>query len=206
MRNRLQNTAPPSAQSGFTLLETLVALVVLGTLVAGLSQGVRIAVSAWQTQNRTLAAHGDLQGVETLLRNLLARMDPGGVSGQPPNIVGTARNLAFTTTLPLAADTLVTREADVSLVVDRANRLQLLWLVHYTNRIQPTPLPEHAMLLQDVDHLEISYWKDFRTGWVSEWSGPALPRLVRIRIVFTRASRQHLPDVVAAPMRDRWRL
>jgi general secretion pathway protein J len=201
-----QTSRPNQAQSGFTLLETLVALVVLGLLVAGLSQGLRVSLHAWQTQKQALMARDDMQGMETLLRNLLARMDPGSVSGQPPIIAGTSRNLTFTTTLPLAADTLATRQVDVSLQVDATHRLQLLWLTHYRNRIRPAPVPDHAVLLQDVDHLDISYWKDARVGWLSEWTGPALPHLVRVRIVFTSASKQHAPDIVVAPMRDRWRL
>jgi general secretion pathway protein J len=194
------------AQSGFTLLETLVALVVLGMLVAGLTQGVRTGISVWQTQKRELARRDDLHAADILLRDLLERMDPGGVSGQPPTIMGTARSLIFTTTLPQAADVLATREADVNLVVDDAHCLFLLWVPHYRNRIRPPPPPERALLLRDVDHLDIAYWKDARTGWLSEWNGPALPKLVRIRIAFTAASRQRTPDIVVAPMRDRWRL
>jgi general secretion pathway protein J len=193
------------AQHGFTLLETLVALVVLGMLIAGLTQGVRTGVSAWQAQKKSLAARDDLQGTDTLLRDLLARIDPGGASGQPPVIVGTAHSLTFTTTLPQAADALATREADMTLSVDNAHRLQLLWLLHYRNRIRATP-PEHAILLHEVDHLEIAYWKDARVGWQSEWSGPALPRLIRVRIAFSSTRGRRSPDIVVAPMRDRWRL
>jgi prepilin-type N-terminal cleavage/methylation domain-containing protein len=193
-------------QSGFTLLETIVALVVLSMLITGLSQGLRSGLSAWQIQKQTLAARGDLQGTDVLLRNLVARMNPGGVSGQPPAIKGTARSLAFTTTLPQAADALATREADVTLLVDNAHRLQLLWQAHYRNRIRPVPVPERAMLLRDVDHVDFAYWKDASTGWLSEWTGPALPGLLRIRIAFTSASGRHAPDVVIAPARDRWRL
>ena len=193
-------------ESGFTLLETLVALVVLGMLVAGLAQGVRIGASAWYAQKQGLAAHDDLQSAETLLRNLIARMDPGGVSGQPPTVKGTAHRLAFTTTLPRPAEGLLTPEADVSLGVNDQHRLELLWLTHYRNRIRPAPPPERATLMQDVDRVEIAYWQNAPAGWVSEWAGPALPKLVRIRIVFTGASKRHAPDIVAAPMRDRWRL
>jgi general secretion pathway protein J len=202
----MRTVRAPVTQSGFTLLETLVALVVLGVLVTGLSQGVRISVNAWHAQRQVLATQSNLQGVEALLRNLLARMDPGGVSGQPPNIVGTAHNLTFTTVLPLAAEALPTREADVSLQVDSGHRLQMLWLLHFRNRIRPAPPPERAVLLQGVDHLDIAYWKDARTGWLSEWVGPTLPRLIRIRVTPISTGGPHIPDIVVAPMRDRWRL
>src|SRR4051794_16676705 len=130
---------PARAEHGFSLLETLVALVVLAMLTAGLTQGVRAGVRAWQFQKQNLAGRDDLQGTDTLLRGLVARMDPGGASGQPPVMLGSAHLLTFTTTLPEAADALATREADVTLAVDGAHRLRLLWLPHYRNRIGVAP-------------------------------------------------------------------
>jgi prepilin-type N-terminal cleavage/methylation domain-containing protein len=197
---------PARAEHGFSLLETLVALVVLAMLTTGLTQGVRAGVRAWQFQKQSLAGRDDLQGTDTLLRGLVARMDPGGASGQPPVIFGSAHNLTFTTTLPQSADALATREADVTLGVDDAHRLRLLWLPHYRNRIGPAPLPKQSVLLGDVDHLDVAYWKDARTGWLPAWTGPALPRLVRIRIAFGEARGRRAPDIVVAPMRNRWRL
>lgn len=192
-------------QAGFTLLETLVALVVFGFLMAGLSQGLRFGIGAWQAQSHTLAARSDLDAADRTLRSLITRMDPGGVSGQPPAFKGTSNSLVFTTTLPQAADALATREADVMLAVNDTHQLQLLWLAHYHNRIRPAPLPERVMLLQDVDHLEIEYWPNPKNGWQREWAGPPIPRLIRIRIVFTGSGRKGL-DIVIRPMRDRWRL
>jgi general secretion pathway protein J len=195
----------PNVQSGFTLLETLVALVVLGMLISGLTQGLRIGVSAWQIQQKGLSARSDLHGTDTLLRTLVTGMDPGGVSGEPSIIVGTAHSLVFTSTLPQAADASATREADVKLLVDDDHRLQLLWITHVRNRIRPAPLPERATLMQEVDHLEIAYWKDARDGWLSKWTGPTLPRLIRIRIAFSDTGRRRVPDIVVSPMRARWR-
>jgi general secretion pathway protein J len=193
-------------QAGFTLLETLVTLVVLSLLMAGLAQGLRVSVSAWQRQTRTLAARGDLAAADSTLRTLIARMDPGGVSGQPPSFKGTSSSLVFTTTLPQGAGPLITTEADVRLAVDDGHELQLLWLPHYRNRILPAPLPGRVVLLRDVDHLEIAYWQEPKTGWQLEWAGSRLPKLIRIRIIFTRDSGRHGPDIVIMPMRDRWRL
>lgn len=192
-------------QSGFTLLETLVTPVVFGFLMTGLVQGLRAGIGAWQRQTRTLTARSDLDAADRTLRTLIARMDPGGMSGRPATFKGTSHRLVFTTTLPQAADALATREADVTIAVD-TNQLQLLWLAHYRNRIRPAPLPERTMLLHDVDHLEIAYWQEPKAGWLPEWSGSTLPKLIRIRVVFTRDSGRHGSEIIVAPMRDRWRL
>ena len=191
--------------AGFTLLETLVALVVLGFLMKGLAEGLRFGVTAWQTQTQKLAERSDLDAVDRTLRTLIARTDPGGFSPQPPAFVGTARNIVFTTTLPQATDALPTRDADVTLGVDERHQMQLRWLPHYRNRIGRPPLPENVVLRHDVDHLEIAYWQAPKTGWQSEWTERTLPKLIRIRVVPMRDGGHPGPDIVIAPMRDRWR-
>jgi general secretion pathway protein J len=193
-------------QTGFTLLEVLVALAVFGLLMVGLVQGLRLGVNAWQAQARALTGRGDVEATDRTLRTLIERMDPGGVSGRPATFKGTSRSLVFTTTLPQAAEMMVSRAAVVTLAVDEKNQLQLLFLPNYRYRIGPTPPPGHVTLMRDVDHLEIAYWHDAQAGWQSEWGGVSLPKLIRIRMVFTPASGQHGYDIVIMPMRDRWRL
>jgi general secretion pathway protein J len=188
------------------LLEVLVALAVFSMLMVGLVQGLRLGVNAWQAQARTMAGRGDVEATDRTLRTLIERMDPGGVSGRPATFKGTSHSLVFTTTLPEAADMMVTRAAIVTLAVDDKNQLQLVWLPNYRYRIGPAPVPERVTLIGDVDHLEISYWRDAKTGWQSEWAAVILPKLIRIRMVFTHASGRQGYDIVIMPMRDRWRL
>jgi general secretion pathway protein J len=192
-------------QSGFTLLEVLVALVVLGLLIAGLTQGMRLGVGLWQSESQTLAMRADVDAMEKTLRVLVSRIDPGGVSGRAPPFEGTARSMLFTTTLPESAGAMPTPEADVALGVDREHQLQVLWQPRYRSPIRPTPPSNHVALLRDVDHLEIAYWRDAATGWRQEWRGPPLPQLIRIRVVFHPGSKQHGPDIVIRPMRAQWR-
>ena len=47
-------------QSGFTLLEMLVVLVVLGFLMVGLTQGVRAGLTMWGAQTRRVGETADL--------------------------------------------------------------------------------------------------------------------------------------------------
>jgi general secretion pathway protein J len=195
----------PREQAGFTLLETLVALVVLGFLITGLVQGLRLGVIAWQMQSRNLAEQGDIDASDRTLRSLIARMDPGGFSPQKPTFAGNARGLVFTTSLPDPAGALAVREADVTLGVTESHDMQLLWLPHYRNRIAPPPPPDRVVLRHDVDHLEIAYWQAAKTGWQQEWVERALPKLIRIRVVPARGAGLPGADIVIAPMRDRWR-
>ena len=191
--------------AGFTLLETLVALVVLGFLTAGLAEGVRFGVAAWQTQTQKAAERSDLDATDRTLRNLMTGMSQGGFSARGPAMVGTSRAIVFSTTLPQAADAMRTREADVTLNVDDGHRMQVQWLPHYRNRIGRPPPPENVILRNDVDHLEIAYWQSAKAGWQGEWSENTLPKLIRIRVVPHGQGGHAGPDIVIAPMRDRWR-
>ena len=198
-----------TTQAGFTLLELLTALVVLGLLMVAITQGVRFGVQAWQIQGRTLHQRDDMDAVDRTLRTMIAHADPGGFLQRAPAFVGTARSLSFTTALPIAAEASFARPADVMLRTDGAHRLVLLWLPHYSDPIGAARAPRRsACCWMGVDHIEIGYWQSGPTGggWLPTWNNPTLPKLIRVHIVFVAAALRHWPDIVVAPMRDRWRL
>ena len=186
--------------AGFTLLEILVALVVLGFLMVGLSQGVRFGLTAWGMQERLINQRGDLDAVDRALRQFVARMDPG-TRADPPRVAGTQAEFAFTAALPSVADG---GSADMLLTVDPAHRFVLRWLPHlHARRTTPPPPPRVETLLEGVGRVRFAYWRPSAAGggWVGAWDGKSLPGLVRIQIVFPEGDRRHWPDIVAAPLR-----
>jgi len=188
---------------GFTLLEVLVALVVLGFLIVGLSEYMRVGVQAWDRQRRMLDATGEFDAVDRTLRSLIEQMDPGAPY-DPADIVGTSRTLRFTTLLPQGASTLPTRRTDVMLLVDPAQRLLLRWTPKlHAEPLRPVP-PVETVLVDGIDHIDIEYETAApAAGWERAWDSPTLPLLVRIHIAFPAADPRHWPDLVAAPMRER---
>ena len=36
-------------------------------------------------------------------------------------------------------------------------------------------------------------------GWQVQWEGPAIPELIRLRLVFAEGDRRRFPDLIAAP-------
>jgi general secretion pathway protein J len=189
--------------TGFTLLELLVVLVVLGFLMVGLAQGLHLGVQFWDRQRQALDGVSELDATDRALRGLIEQMDPGGRI-EMADVDGTAQTLRFTTRLPEAAGGLATRRAEVMLLVDRLHRLLLRW----TPAPHVVPLvtvrPVETVLLSGVDHIEIGY----RSGapaarWETDWQNPIPPMLVRIHIAFAPADPRIWPDIVAAPVRER---
>ncbi len=192
------NTAPRAEPAGFTLLEVIVALVVFGFLMAGLSQGVRFGLAAWGTQARIIEERGDLDAVDRTLRQIVQRMDPG-TPADPPVISGTEARFAFTSVMPMAAGG---DSADMLLGTDAQHRLMLGWTPHlHVRRTAPPPPPRSEELLSGVERMDLAYWLLDAGGgrWVPTWTARELPALVRIRIVF--ADHRHWPDIVARPLR-----
>jgi general secretion pathway protein J len=195
------------ADHGFTLPEVLVALVVLGLILAGLSTGFRFGQQALVAQSRDTAMENQVGPVDAALRSLVARAWPGA-AGAEARFAGTARLLSFRTTMPESLTTQRIRDADVTIGVDPAHRLYLAWLPWYRNWIVAKPLPSRIDLLANVDHIEFAYWDPSLHlppgGWVTAWVGTTVPKLLRIRLVFTKDARLRWPDIVVATARDPW--
>jgi general secretion pathway protein J len=197
-------TRSSSSAAGFTLLEILVALVVFGLLVVGLTQGVHFGLRARTTQARIIAMSDSLDTTDRTLRNLIEQMSPG-TSDQPTSMVGTSRSMSFTSNLPRWQGGLEEPQLTGTLLVDNAHRLLLRWVPReHVARFGANPRPTDIELVAGVDHIQIGYWRQQARGgdWVGSWNGPGLPSLVRIGIVFVAGDRRHWPEIIVAPMRQ----
>ena len=191
------------APSGFTLLEVLVALVVLGLVLAGLVQGTRFGLRTADRQTATIAASADLDATERVLRSLLGQMDPGSLTSAPL-LVAARSSLGFTSNLAAVAPSLGIKEADVSLGVTPDHRLVLRWTPHlHATRLEPPPPSAEATLLPGVARVEFSYCCDAAGQFLAGWSDRTLPTLVRVQLVFPPDSRRAWPAIVVAPVRMR---
>jgi general secretion pathway protein J len=190
--------------AGFTLLEILVALVVLGLLIATVTQGIRVGLLAGERVTRWQSDTADLETTTRVLRRLIADLLPAPPSGQDTAFVGTPHAASFVTILPDGFAAAPTREADVSLGVDGGRHLVLRWRPHYRRWIVPPPVPATKALLNGVARLDLSFWQPGQGAgggvWASNWSAPDPPPLVKFRVVFPPGDARHWPDIIAAPM------
>ncbi len=192
---------------GFTLLELLVALTVLGFLMIGLTQGVRTGLDFWNVQNRQIGTTAELDSTARVLRALLTGIPiiPAAAAnvGGPPvatSFVGKADQLTFVGDLPTGLGG--TRRADITLALS-GGRLVLLWSPRRHELTGAKPAPAKTELMRGVDRLELAYWgvssSVAAAGWLAQWDGPALPKLIRIRLTFAKGDSRHWPDFIAAP-------
>jgi general secretion pathway protein J len=194
-----------SNQKGFTLLEVLVSLVLLGLLLAALGQGLRFGLSAWELQKKAVDRTESLEATDRALRLLIEGMDPGVIGGVQPPVVGRQDRMSFVAPLPAAVA--IDRRAEMTLIVADQGRLVLRWRAHrHEKPFGALPRETDALLLEGVERLELAYWKprgrNFDGGWVDEWAQPGLPGLVRIRLHFGEKDPRHWPDIVVAPVRE----
>jgi len=183
--------------AGFTLLEVLVAVFVLGVVLLLLTQGMQFGLRASQLQANLKERKGELEAIDRALRQMVALADPGSYP-EPATLRGTAQRMSFTTELPLLGDSQGQR-ADVALSAE-AGRLLLRWTPHrHVALFSAPPAAQETLMLDGIERLEFAY--QTTAGWSSSWTADTLPSLVRIRIVFPGRSGRQWPPLIVAPIR-----
>jgi general secretion pathway protein J len=192
---------------GFTLLEMLVVLIVLGFLMLGLNQGVRTGLGFWTVQSRQIGNTAELDTTARILRMLLtglpiapaAAINPGAAP-MALSFAGAADHLTFVGDLPTGLGN--THRADITIEA-RGGRLVLVWSPHRHELASTKPASNDTELLRGVARLDLAYWgttaPDLPASWLAQWEGPAIPQLVRIRLTFAKGDARHWPDMIVAP-------
>jgi general secretion pathway protein J len=202
-----------SRQAGFTLLESLVTIAIVGLLMVLLSQGVRFGLSSWGLRLHDDDRASKLEAVDHVLRELISRMDPGGTPGNPAPIAGAANNLRFTAKLPEGAQGLTPiRRAYILIAVDSSKRLTLSFQPYLPSPIGPTVPERRSILLEGVESVQFAYWQPtdaHQSGaWLATWNASDPPGLVRLRVILAdmpgMPRSAPWPDIIVAPMRARW--
>lgn len=202
---RMEAPRPGGGQGGFTLLEVLVALTLLGFLLVGLQQGFRFGLKALDLQTKISSRTAELDAVDRALRRMIESMEPGDAAGTGKVMEGRRDRMTFLSTLPLAAN--IDRRARMTILVTPDKRLVLRWSPYRHEKPFQSPPPDtETLLLDHMERIDIAYWRPaalgIKGGWIDDWSLPGLPGLVRIRFSFPPGDPRHWPELIAAPALD----
>lgn len=207
-------------EQGFTLLELLVAVTLLGMLMAALFGGLRLGARVWETADERLDASMRTQVVQDFVRQRLTEMLP--LETIPPELaeeavyepafVGTVEAVRFATPLPENLGSGIYL-MELALAeggnVDGTGNLVLRW-----RPLEPDSpgaleiVPEERVLIENIEGFELSYFGAVDTaqppGWWQAWEGYAeLPRLIRLRLGFPENDPRAWPELIVRPMIDR---
>lgn len=197
-----------SSDGGFSLLEMIVALAVLGLISVLLAGGLQFGARLWDAQDRRLNTSAGIDAVHAVLRGLIQDAQPLplvalGPRGAASYMLGARDSLDFVAEMPAAIGR--AGYCDVALVLERDGRLALRWRPHARDAQLAAALPvAESELLRNVAALELAYFvaadDQQPAHWDTRWLEPsAMPRLVRVRVRFRPGDRRTWNDLVVAP-------
>jgi general secretion pathway protein J len=173
------------SQGGFTLLELLIAVTILGLIVVALTGGVRFAGQAWQAQAKQSQRYGDLDAVQNVLRQLIA---------SAKDFRGDAVSLHFVGAMPEALARGGLYDIELRTL---AGRLVLAWKPHFRGQTADG-VWNTATLAQGVSAFAFTYYVP-PGGWQSTAANRNRPpALVRIALGFDDS--RTWPPLTIAPM------
>ncbi len=188
---------------GFTLIEVIVALVVLGFVLAGLAQAARFGMNAWSLETRLADNASELERVDRVLRQLVEQATPP-VSGDDRPFVGEEHRMTFVTNLPSQPQTDPIRRAQVAIGVDDRHRLVLRWQPQPNAvALGPKPPEQEVVLAEGLQRIDLAYRQNGGDGgkWSKAWKYSPLPALVQIHFLLVNEHR-HWPDMAMPTMLD----
>lgn len=207
-------TRPDSnTQAGFTLLEVLVAMALLGFLSTMLLGGVQLATRILESSRRHSDAATTLPAAYDFLRTQIAQTLPVTRENllHQQRIVdfeGDGEFLRFVTLAPTHLPPAAMGDSAYQLLTlqrggsPNPNSVVITWQPYWRGdaKVHQTAV-RHSTLLETITALEITYFGSVdgkqAAGWHREWKDrPGLPTLIRIRL--HRESKEPLPDLVVA--------
>ena len=192
-----------TTDSGFTLIEVIVALVVLGFVLAGLGQATRFGMSAWTLETKLADNAAGLERMDRVLRRLIEQASPPAGADEKP-LAGEEHRLVFMTLMPDQPQTEPVRHAQVAVGVDDHHQLVLRWRPH-ANAVPLLPLApmQEIVLAEGIERIDLAYRQQGADGgkWQKKWAESNLPAMVQIHFVLANG-RHRWPDMAVPTMLD----
>jgi len=200
-------------QKGFTLLELLISITLLGMILVLLFGGLRLGVRSWDAVQQQVDNLNTVRSVESFLRREIAMTQPyrwKTGTGQRPAFLGERSKINFVAQLParIGGGGLYA----ITLEIERRGKdKRLVWRHLPINPLVQdfaalSQAPEIVLVgaeLSAVDDIWFTYFGRLSDTagpvWTDRWeSDTRLPMLIRIQVQFANGS--EWPDFVVAPL------
>ncbi len=188
--------------AGFTLVELLVAMTLLGFLTVLLFGGLRFGTRAWERSQENYADENAIRSAEGLLASAIAQAYPlplhAGTHGLGVDFDGQAQQMTW---LSAASDNAGAMRRLRLAAQPQGSGMDLDLLA--SAELATTQEPARQRLLGKVSAFDLAYLGrrngEKTSRWAADWRGqPRLPDLIRVRVRMTD-TRLAWPDLVVAP-------
>jgi len=198
-------------EEGYTLLELIVAMALLGLVFALLAGGLRFGAAVWEKGGDVATRTAELQTTQRLLRRLLEQIQPHNKPGRGRTVraafTGGADELLYVGAPP--AHLAAPGPYLIRLGVDGARRdkaLTLSW-----RRLQPdlrdvddSQPTDSTVLIRGVKDVTFAFFGNKRPrdrpswhgGWANEQNHP---QLIRLSLSYGRNDQRQWPVLIVAP-------
>jgi general secretion pathway protein J len=184
---------------GFTLLELMIAMALLGLLAMSLAGGMRFGLQAWNRLDRGIDRGEPIALAQNLLRREIEQAVAWPAEATALAFTGGQGRLQFLAALPDRAGAPGVNAITIALEPDASGtRLVLSW-------VAPQPgLGGRKVLLEGIASGGFAYYGSIDPAaapdWQQSWDkAAALPRLIALRLTFRDTQRQWPTLMVALP-------
>ena len=197
------------SEAGYTLVEMLVALTLLGFIAVFISGTLRFGARAWEASARGIDRVEQVEAVQAFLRRELSQVTPlyfEPAAAEPEAVFsGEAAELRFAAPLAIhfgdgGLYVLVLRQREA----ESRSDLEVRWELFRPDALTAgAPPREPVTLLRNISGLRFQYFGRARAeaepDWSAEWREmDAMPDLVRVDIDFPASDSRIWPSLVVA--------
>ncbi len=195
---------------GFTLVELLVAMTLIGLIYIALFGGLRFGARTWEAGNARSEVSSQIEVTQSLVRRQLAqaivlsgfRRGDYTFEGEAERLRFTAPGMSQVGVGGIYLFELFTEDSESN------RRLVLRWRLFRPDQDPDSPLEDEErktrVLLDGIEGLRLEYFGDPEDSddaqWLTSWNGvDVLPELVSVRLELPQDDARRWPELMVAP-------
>ncbi|MGI9503215.1 MAG: prepilin-type N-terminal cleavage/methylation domain-containing protein [Geminicoccaceae bacterium] len=202
-----------SHDSGFTLMELLVALTLLAILMTTMLGGLRLGARVWEVSVSSLDDSDHVFVVRRFLQQRLEDVVPvirtDQTGADQPAFIGEAASLRLASSMPISLGQglfLLDLSLHPSDDESGGRNLVLGWTSFPAETFHDR---SERMILENITGMTMAYYarteEDPSGRWYPSWRGrDLLPELIRIDLQFPPGDRRQWQPLIVSPMIDEW--